>query len=327
MMFLVLDYVYMKMKQDLERKVLVIDEAWSLLSRAEDASYIFEIVKTCRKFNLALFLINQEVEGMLQSEAGRSVLANSSYTILMRQKPSVIQAIQNTFNLSPSEKTFLLTAAIGEGLILMDDEHSEIRIVASAEEHKQITTKPDEIIKQNENNVITPNHCHKVNVDPDKRFFKYQDLSRDDLRYLLDKGYKEVKCLNISGKKERYLLKPRANESFEHCFLTFDVSEYLKSKTDKLELFTSVRPDIVFELNGKKYAVEIETGKVLASDRNKFLRKVNSLKSEFGKNWFFVVTNRNLSPTYNNFGKTFTRKIFIKQFDKWQMRPFKVRKA
>src|SRR3989344_2208028 len=37
-MFLVLDYVYMKMKKDLERKLLVIDEAWSLLSRTEDAS-------------------------------------------------------------------------------------------------------------------------------------------------------------------------------------------------------------------------------------------------------------------------------------------------
>ena len=113
MMFLVLDYVYMKMKQDLERKVLVIDEAWSLLSRAEDASYIFEIVKTCRKFNLALFLINQEVEGMVQSEAGKSILANSSYTILMRQKPAVIESIQEVFHLSNAERTFLLTAAVG----------------------------------------------------------------------------------------------------------------------------------------------------------------------------------------------------------------------
>ena len=66
-MFLVLDYVYMKMKKDLDRKILLIDEAWSLLSRTEDAGYIFEIVKTCRKYNLGLLLINQEVEGLLTS--------------------------------------------------------------------------------------------------------------------------------------------------------------------------------------------------------------------------------------------------------------------
>jgi len=33
----------------------------------------------------------------------------------------------------------------------MDDEHSEIKIVASDEEHKQITTRPDEILEQNGN--------------------------------------------------------------------------------------------------------------------------------------------------------------------------------
>ncbi|MBU0761377.1 MAG: ATP-binding protein, partial [Nanoarchaeota archaeon] len=92
-MFMVLDYIYMKMKKDLDRKILLIDEAWSLLSRTKDAGYIFEIVKTCRKYNLGLLLINQEVEGLLNSQAGKSVLANSAYTLLMRQKPAVIDSI------------------------------------------------------------------------------------------------------------------------------------------------------------------------------------------------------------------------------------------
>src|SRR3990167_8700951 len=147
MMFLILDYVYMKMKSSLDRKLLVIDEAWSLLSRTEDASYIFEIVKTCRKFNLGLLLINQEVEGMLNSEAGKSVLANSSYTLLMRQKPAVIKDIDEVFNLSKVEKHALLTASVGEGLLLIDDEHSEIKVVASEEEHKLITKNADELLK------------------------------------------------------------------------------------------------------------------------------------------------------------------------------------
>ncbi len=151
-MFLVLDYVYMKMKSSLERKLLVIDEAWSLLSRTEEASYIFEIVKTCRKFNLGLFLINQEVGDMLNSKAGRSVLANSSYTLLLRQKPAVIKDVQTTFHLSDSEKNFLLTASVGEGILLMENEHSKIRIVASEEEHKQITTNADEILKDKKDN-------------------------------------------------------------------------------------------------------------------------------------------------------------------------------
>src|SRR3989344_4143899 len=53
-MFLLLDYVYMKMKSDASKKILLVDEAWTLLSRTEDAGYILEIVKTCRKFNMGL---------------------------------------------------------------------------------------------------------------------------------------------------------------------------------------------------------------------------------------------------------------------------------
>ena len=88
-----------------------------MLGRTEDASYVFEIVKTCRKFNLGLLLINQEVEGLLTSEAGKSVLANSAYTLLMRQKPAVIEQVQETFHLSKPERDYLLTAGIGEGII------------------------------------------------------------------------------------------------------------------------------------------------------------------------------------------------------------------
>jgi hypothetical protein len=322
MMFLVLDYVYMKMKRDIERKLLVIDEAWSLLSRTEDASYIFEIVKTCRKFNLALFLINQEVEGMLASEAGRSVLANSSYTLLMRQKPAVINAIQETFHMSNAERTFLLTAPVGEGILIMDDEHSEIKIVASEEEHKQITTNPDEILKQNDINekqikteknvalkALAPKQRSvKINVDPDKRFFRHRDLSLEEIKYLISKGYKQVKQLNILGKNELYLIKPRRLESEGHFFLTYDIAEYLKKFTDKIQIYESVKPDIVFEANGKRYAIEIETGKVLAKDRKKFINKIKNLKSEYEKNWFFVLTNRKDYPTYSKFGEVYTKK-------------------
>ncbi|MDP2750824.1 MAG: ATP-binding protein, partial [Nanoarchaeota archaeon] len=112
-MFLILDYVYMKMKLDRDRKLLVIDEAWSMLERAEDASYVFEIVKTCRKFNLGLLLITQDVADLIASKAGNAVLANSAYTLLMRQKPAVIDNIVKTFHLSEKEKETLLTAGIG----------------------------------------------------------------------------------------------------------------------------------------------------------------------------------------------------------------------
>lgn len=326
MMFLVLDYVYMKMKQDLQRKLLVIDEAWSLLGRAEDATYVFEIVKTCRKFNLALFLINQEVEGMLDSQAGKSVLANSSYTLLLRQKPAVIKGVQETFSLSVAEKTFLLTAAVGEGILLMDDEHSEIRIIASPEEHVHITTKPDELLEQNSNkgrqekpskNVATAKPTKQrsveITVNLEERFFRHRKLKRDDIKYLLSKGYRQIKCLDIQGHTENFLIKPRANESPEHCFLVYNIAEFLRTSNIHFELFNSVKPDIVFKMNGKEYAIEIETGKVFAKDKKKFMEKVKSLQSNYDKNWFFVVTDKNLVSSYSKFGTVYTKRNIAKK--------------
>src|SRR3989338_5560790 len=145
-MFLILDYVYMKMKKDIERKLLVIDEAWSLLARAEEEGYIFEIVKTCRKFNLGLLLITQDVGDLLSSKAGNALLSNSSYTILLRQKPAIIDKVTETFHLSRNERDILLTAGKGEGLFIAENEHSEIKVKASDEEHKLITTNPDELL-------------------------------------------------------------------------------------------------------------------------------------------------------------------------------------
>ncbi|MBW3006003.1 DUF87 domain-containing protein, partial [Candidatus Woesearchaeota archaeon] len=363
-MFLVLDYVYMKMRKNLDRKLLIIDEAWSLLSRAADATYIFEIVKTCRKFNLGLLLINQEVEGLLTSEAGKSVLANSAYTLLMRQKPAVINPIKNTFHLSPVEKNYLLTANVGEGILLVDDDHTEIKVVASKEEHQIITTNPDELVKQKSGGKkmenITPNleivsakiaqkekikpetkipkevkvetkpeirpepkkevkpkrkytKRVKINVTEDKRCYKKANLIPEEIDYRLRKGYHESQQWDIeTGKTETYLLKPRYNESDSHIFLIYRIADFLYKHTKKVWLFETHRPDIIFETpSGKKVAIEVETGMAMKKVPKQVKAKARKLNKEFGKNWFYVITNKDYVWKYKKLGRTYTRKQIL----------------
>ena len=317
-MFMVLDYVYMKMKSNLDRKILLIDEAWSLLSRTEEASYIFEIVKTCRKFNMGLLLINQEVEGLLKSDAGKSVLANSAYTLLMRQKPAVIKDVCETFHLSNSEKTYLLTANIGEGILIMEDDHTEIKVIASPEEHKIITTNADELISKSSDNVKPKDKSSKntqnikpkskltrvsVNVDEFKGFYRHRDLNLDEIKYLLTKKYQIVEKVSITYGKDKFLVKPRFNESLNHMFVTCDIAEFLEKKNIKFEKFVTKKPDIVFTINNKKIAVEVETGSSYEKTRTKLLDKIKSLNKNYD-DWFFVVTNRNYSTKYKKLGKT-----------------------
>ncbi|MBT4445616.1 DUF87 domain-containing protein [archaeon] len=319
-MFLVLDYVYSKMKKDLDRKILLIDEAWSLLSRTKDASYIFEIVKTCRKFNMGLLLINQEVEGLLTSAAGKSVLANSAYTVLLKQKPAVIRNITSTFHLSKYEQDYILGAPVGVGILIIDDEHHELKVVASPQEHKLITTKADELLQyRKESDVESPRKSKKkvdVKVDPAKRFFRKKKLSAAEVKFLIAKRYIEVTRKSIvSGKQETFLLKPRFNESESHLFVTFDIAEYLEKKGVPCKLYVTKKPDIVFEINGKKVAVEVETGS--QSGKAARLKEKVKLLNKGYHHWFFVVTNRKFTQKYRKLGETIETRYLKKYLDKF----------
>ncbi len=313
MMFLVLDYIYTKMRRSLDRKLLVIDEAWSLLSRTEDASYILEIVKTCRKFNLGLFLINQEVENMLDSQAGRSVLANTSYTLLLRQKPAMIKSVQSVFHLSEAEKVLLLTARPGEGLLLMENEHSEINITASKKEHEIITTNADELLVLKKEIIVKPRKTENKIREGQKAYLK-KELDPAELKFLTTSGFKEVKERGISKKNETYLVIEDKNESPIHIICIKEITDYLKQFTQDIQTYRTVKPDIIFNANGERYAIEVETGRW--SNTKRLKEKVANLNKYYGDNWFFFVTNMNTLSYYLKFGKVLNKRTFEFKIDK-----------
>ena len=51
------------------------------------------------------------------------------------------------FYLSQGEKRLLLSAGIGQGLFFAGPTHVAMRVVASPEEHKLITTNPEELLQ------------------------------------------------------------------------------------------------------------------------------------------------------------------------------------
>lgn len=315
-MFLILDYVYTHMKKDLSRKLLVIDEAWSLLSRAEDSDYLFEIVKTCRKFNMGLLLITQDVADLLNSRASTAILQNSAYKLLMRQEPAVMETLTKTFKLSSAEQEKVLAASVGEGILLMENEHTEIRCIASKEEHDLITTNADELLKLSEEieeekeEKTTKEETTKsvtIKLDENKGYYRKADLSEEEFQYLLDKGYKMSWHQPLGGgKQELYLLKPTTRESLPHFFLVRAIAEYLQQLKTKVTLYETVNADIVFTAGKKKIAIEVETG-VLSKDKKRLEEKIKLLNKNYD-DWFFVVVSVRLARKYESLGKTYNRK-------------------
>jgi type IV secretory pathway VirB4 component len=293
-MFLILDYVYMKMKQSKERKMLIIDEAWSLLSQTSEASYIFEIVKTCRKFNMGLLLITQDVADLIDSRAGHAVLANSAYSLLLRQKPAIINDVSKAFSLSKMEREYLLSATRGSGILITDNDHTELSIVASDEEHRLITTQPVEV------KVV-----HKIAYTPvhgkEKDYYLDAELNNLDANHLFNNGYEKGEFCDIGEThKKKYWVKKRGNESAEHAFHVAILKRELQKRKIKFVEKVSVDADVVVEHRDEMFAFEIETGKSLKKHKNdkrdKFLEKYE----EYGDNLYILFTNASFKPYYKN---------------------------
>lgn len=152
--FIILDYIWTKMRRDLKKRLLIVDEAWYLMRQPDSAAFLYGIAKRARKYFLGLTTITQDVEDFLGTDYGKAIVTNSSIQVLMKQSPAAIDKVAQVFYLSEGEKHLLLSSEVGEGLFFAGNNHVALRIVASPEEHKLITTKPAEILAQQQTEKI-----------------------------------------------------------------------------------------------------------------------------------------------------------------------------
>ena len=90
-------------------------------------------------------LITQQADDFLKSDYGRAIASQSALRILMRQDTTTIKGVVSEFNLSEYEQHFLLTCERGDALVIADQNHVAVKVVASEKEHPLITTNPAEL--------------------------------------------------------------------------------------------------------------------------------------------------------------------------------------
>lgn len=145
MIMVVANFVQSQVKSDPQKRVLVIDEGWLLLQHEESARFLSGLVRRARKHYLGVTIISQQANDFLNQEYGRAIASQSSLRILMKQDTTTIKKVAQEFNLSEYEQHFLLTCDRGEALIIADQNHVALRVVASEKEHPMLTTDPKEI--------------------------------------------------------------------------------------------------------------------------------------------------------------------------------------
>lgn len=146
-MYLILDYIWTKIRRDIQKRLLIVDEAWYMMQNEDSAEFLVGIAKRARKYYLGVTTITQDVEDFLGTDRGKAIISNSSIQILLKQAPASIGKVAETFNLSEGEKLLLLSAGVGQGLFFAGQTHVAMSVVASPEEHRLITTNPSEVFK------------------------------------------------------------------------------------------------------------------------------------------------------------------------------------
>jgi len=144
-MYVILDFIWTRVKKDFKKRLLIIDEAWYFMQHPDSAKFIYSMTKRARKYYLGITTITQDVEDFLHNDFGKAIVSNASIKFLMKQSTASIPALSEAFYLSEGERQLLVSADIGEGVFFAGQNHVALRVVASDEEHQVITTDPREI--------------------------------------------------------------------------------------------------------------------------------------------------------------------------------------
>jgi type IV secretory pathway VirB4 component len=144
-MYVILDFIWTRVKKSLKKRLLIIDEAWYFMQHPDSARFIYSMTKRARKYFLGITTITQDVEDFLHNDYGKAIVSNASIKFLMKQSSASIPVLAETFYLSEGEQQLLVSADVGEGVFFAGQNHVALRVVASPEEHQVITTDPREI--------------------------------------------------------------------------------------------------------------------------------------------------------------------------------------
>jgi hypothetical protein len=145
-MYIITHHIWNTVRKELRKRLLIIDEAWWMMRSEDTASFLFSIAKRGRKYFLGISTITQDVSDFLNSPYGVPMITNSSIQMLLRQSPTSVDLVQQTFKLSDEEKYLLLESDVGEGIFFAGLKHVAIKVIASYTEDQIITSDPSQIL-------------------------------------------------------------------------------------------------------------------------------------------------------------------------------------
>lgn len=122
------------------------DEMYLMLRDQLSAHYLEQIWKRFRKYNAYATGITQNVQDCLDNPTAYAMLANSEFVCILRQTKD-IDSVVDLYGLSDQQRSFLLTAQPGQGILKMGNSLIQFENIWGKDTliYKMITTKPGEM--------------------------------------------------------------------------------------------------------------------------------------------------------------------------------------
>lgn len=99
------------------RTRIYIDEIYLLFQNEQSANFLYELYKRARKWGGIPTGITQNVEDLLKSETGRSMLANSEFILMLSQSAKDRDMVASTLKLPEESMQYVTNAVAGSGLM------------------------------------------------------------------------------------------------------------------------------------------------------------------------------------------------------------------
>lgn len=151
-MFVALDYVWDKAKQDLlQRKAIILDELWKLIGQGSNtmaAEYVLEIFKIIRGYGGSAICATQDLNDFFAlngGEYGRGIINASSIKMIFGLENEEAGRVQECLNLTERETKAIREFDRGTALISTNGNNVVVDFKASELERKLITTDRKEL--------------------------------------------------------------------------------------------------------------------------------------------------------------------------------------
>lgn len=134
------------------RKLLIVDEAWALISSGSVGSFIETGYRRFRKYNGSATIITQSINDLYASDAGVAIAENSANMYLLRQKGQTIDSVKRDGRLPLSSagydllKTVTTQAGRYSEIFCITERGAGLgRLIVNRFQQILYSTKPDEV--------------------------------------------------------------------------------------------------------------------------------------------------------------------------------------